>query len=264
MDYKRWLEGYRYQLAMDRKILGKYATVDPSEQARLQEAAKINPSIFTQQNEQAPEVVGEVTQEATNSTLQNSLSAEERSEKLQNLARDAMTCEKCELSQTRNTVVFGSGSFNADLVIVGEAPGYHEDLRGFPFVGQAGELLTKMLAAIQLPRQDVYICNVIKCRPPNNRDPKAEEILQCQEWFHQQLKLLEPKLLLALGKFASGALTGEIQSMWKYRGKIYSYNNIPVICSYHPAYLLRNNEEKKKAWQDLKKVRAFLESTNQG
>ncbi len=181
---------------------------------------------------------------------------------IQELTQQAANCQKCKLSQTRTQVVFGVGSAQAELVIVGEAPGFYEDRDGIPFVGKAGQLLTKMLAAIQIQRQDVYICNVIKCRPPENRDPAPEEIIACRTWLQAQLKALEqPKLICAMGKFACAFLTNIQQSMWKYRGATYEYEGVPVICTYHPAYLLRNLEEKKKAWEDIKRVRRFLDES---
>lgn len=182
-----------------------------------------------------------------------------RIKKMAELSKHAASCIRCRLSERRTRVVFGSGDINARLVVVGEAPGFYEDKEGVPFVGDAGQLLTKMLAAINLSREQVYICNVIKCRPPNNRKPQPDEIDACRYWFTQQLELLRPKIICAMGKFASHALTGVLQNMVDYRGKIYDYNGIPVICTYHPSYLLRNEWEKKKAWQDLKKIGEFLD-----
>ena len=188
------------------------------------------------------------------------LSIEDRKEKLRQLQEKASCCTNCRLSKTRTQVVFGGGDANADLVLVGEAPGYNEDKQGLAFVGEAGQLLTKMLAAIHINREDTYICNVIKCRPPKNRNPEPDEISACQNWLSLQLELLQPKLLCALGKFSSAFLTGIHQAMWEYRGKLFRYQNIPVICTYHPAYLLYNPEEKKKAWQDLKMIQNFLDN----
>ena len=179
---------------------------------------------------------------------------------LQTLAQQANNCTKCRLSQTRSKVVFGTGASDAALVIVGEAPGFHEDQQGIAFVGKAGQLLNRMLAAIQLKREDIYICNVIKCRPPENRDPAPEELIACRPWLAEQLKLISPKLICGMGKFASAYLSKVDQYMWQYRGNIYEYEGIPVICTYHPAYLLRNPDDKRKSWEDLKRIRQFLDT----
>lgn len=182
-----------------------------------------------------------------------------RNEVMAKLATTAANCVRCPLAKTRTKVVFGTGSSEARLVLVGEAPGYHEDQQGIPFVGEAGQLLTKMLAAIGLKREDVYICNVVKCRPPENREPQPEEIKACHDWLTQQLSLLQPSLICALGGFACHWLTGIAQPVGQYRGKLYEYEKIPVICTYHPAHLLYHPEEKRKAWLDLKRIRTFLD-----
>jgi DNA polymerase len=235
MDRESILYGWKLKLAMEKKILGKYC-LSPHQSS---DSTSQQDSSIREQKEQ--------------------ISSAKRLELLTQLQKESSNCQRCKLSHERKMVVFGEGHIEADLVIVGEAPGYYEDQQGRPFVGDAGQLLTKMLQAIHLQRETVYICNVIKCRPPKNRNPEAEEVIACRTWFTQQLSLLQPKLLLALGKFASQALTGITQSMWRYRGNFYEYENIPVLCSYHPAYLLRNPEDKKKAWQDLKQVRRFLD-----
>lgn len=177
---------------------------------------------------------------------------------LKETQEQALACTKCKLANTRKQVVFGTGPARADLVIIGEAPGYYEDQSGQPFVGKAGELLTRMLAAIQINRDDIYICNVIKCRPPENRNPTPEEIASCRPWLSKQLEILRPKILCSMGKFAAQFLTNSQQPMWTYREKTFSYEGIPVVCTYHPAYLLRNAEEKKKAWVDLKRLKTML------
>ena len=187
------------------------------------------------------------------------LPLEERQRQLQELAKTAATCRKCQLAHHRRQVVFGAGPVSADLVIIGEAPGEHEDLQGIPFVGNAGQLLVKMLESINLTRDQVYICNVIKCHPPGNRNPEAREIISCRFWLTRQLQLVHPKVLCAMGKFASQTLTGQMLPMWKFRGNIYHYQGIPLLCTYHPARLLRVPEDKRKSWQDLLNLKELLE-----
>jgi len=176
-------------------------------------------------------------------------------------------CTKCSLCKTRTQTVFGQGNPAARLVFVGEAPGYHEDKEGLAFVGPAGQLLTRMIVAMGLTRDDVFICNVLKCRPPENRDPSADEILSCSPYLRQQLKILEPEVLVALGAPAAKTLLNTAQSIGKLRGRFHDYfpggaldaeAAIPVMPTYHPAYLLRNPADKGKTWEDLQMVMARL------
>jgi uracil-DNA glycosylase family 4 len=170
-------------------------------------------------------------------------------------------CPACSLCETRTQTVFGVGDRNAEWMFVGEAPGAEEDRRGEPFVGQAGKLLDNMLAAIRLKRgQNVYIANVLKCRPPNNRDPHGEEVRQCNPYLLRQVELIKPRLIVALGKFAAQSLLDSDRSISAMRGKLHEYNGVPVIVTYHPAYLLRNMADKAKAWEDL----CFAVKTMQG
>ncbi len=184
-------------------------------------------------------------------------SAEDDFEKLKTTVSQ---CTGCSLHQTRRQTVFGVGSPEADLVIVGEAPGAREDEQGEPFVGRAGQLLNEMLAAIGFTRQDVFICNIIKCRPPKNRDPSPEEIQQCTPFLLKQLKHLSPKLILCLGRISAQYLSQQKESMGKLRGQTFHYgpDKTPVMATYHPAYLLRSPTEKAKAWEDLQRVRNKL------
>lgn len=169
------------------------------------------------------------------------------------LENKAKTCTLCDLHKTRKNVVFGMGNKNADLLIIGEAPGATEDAQGKPFVGRAGQLLDAMLAAIGLHRDDVYIANILKCRPPNNRDPLLHEVELCTPYLQQQIALIKPKIILAVGRIAAHFLLNTDESMAKLRGKIYKYGEaqIPLIVTYHPAYLLRSPREKSKAHEDL-------------
>lgn len=161
-------------------------------------------------------------------------------------------CTECALHAKRNQTVFGVGNEHADWLFVGEGPGADEDAQGEPFVGQAGKLLDSMLAAIQLKRgENVYIANVVKCRPPNNRNPQPEEALACEPFLHRQIELIQPKLIVALGKVAAVNLLAREASVASMRHKIHQYRGIPLIVTYHPAYLLRSLAEKARAWEDL-------------
>jgi uracil-DNA glycosylase family 4 len=172
-------------------------------------------------------------------------------------------CTKCSLSETRTKTVFGQGNEDARLVFVGEAPGADEDRQGLAFVGRAGQLLTRMIAAMGLSRDDVFICNVLKCRPPNNRDPLADEVLACSPYLREQLRIIDPEVVVTLGAPASKTLLNTVQSIGKLRGRFHEYwlsgvegmgPCIPLMPTYHPAYLLRNESEKRKAWEDLQQV----------
>ena len=167
-------------------------------------------------------------------------------------------CTRCKLSGGRKQIVFGVGNPEADLVFVGEAPGADEDEQGEPFVGAAGQLLTRMITAMGFQRSDVYICNVIKCRPPYNRNPEPDEVAACEPFLKRQLSALRPRMLVALGKFAAQALCRETTPITRLRGNLRSYEGIPVMPTYHPAYLLRTPEAKRQAWQDLQAVLAEL------
>ena len=161
-------------------------------------------------------------------------------------------CVKCGLHKTRSNTVFGVGDENADWMLIGEAPGAEEDRLGDPFVGQAGKLLDNMLAAIGLSRRkNVYIANVLKCRPPGNRNPTPEEVAQCSPHLLQQIELIKPKLIVAMGRFAAQTLLETGASISSLRGRVHRYAGVPLIVTYHPAYLLRTLEDKAKAWEDL-------------
>ncbi len=165
-----------------------------------------------------------------------------------------LACTACDLHKTRTQAVFGVGNRNADWMVVGEAPGAEEDRRGEPFVGRAGQLLDSMLLAIGLDRKQVYIANVLKCRPPNNRDPRPEEVEQCEPYLQRQVALVQPRLILAVGRIAAQNLLKTNAPLSRLRGRRHSYGeaNTPLVVTYHPAYLLRSPLEKRKAWQDLK------------
>ncbi len=167
------------------------------------------------------------------------------------LEKQVSECQKCSLYNSRTQTVFGSGNINADWMLIGEAPGQNEDLEGKPFVGPAGKLLTEMLRAIGLERDAVYIANILKCRPPNNRDPQSEEVASCNEYLQRQISLVQPKIILAVGRIAAQTLLKTNESLGKLRARVHQLNDIPLVVMYHPAYLLRSLSEKRKAWQDL-------------
>ncbi len=164
-------------------------------------------------------------------------------------------CMKCQLGKTRTNFVFGVGNPDADIVFVGEAPGKDEDLQGIPFVGRAGKLLDKILAAINIRRQDVYILNVLKCRPPGNRDPLADEVERCEPYLKRQLEIIKPRVIVCLGRISGRTLLRLDIPLGKMRGQIYNYSGIDTVVTYHPAALLRNPNFKKFAWEDFQMIR---------
>ena len=177
--------------------------------------------------------------------------------------QEICTCQKCPLGQIRNKFVFGVGDPNASLLLVGEAPGAEEDRLGEPFVGRAGKLLDKILAAIDRNRhKDVYICNVMKCRPPNNRDPLRAEVDQCEPYLLHQIHLIKPKLIVALGRVAGQTLLNVDKSLKSLRNIFHDYHGTPLMVTYHPAALLRNQDLKRPTWEDFKTIKDFLEQSN--
>lgn len=179
---------------------------------------------------------------------------------LQQCAAEVAFCTRCPLSQTRTQTVFSRGNPHARLMVIGEAPGFYEDKQGLPFVGKAGDLLNRMLHSIGLTEEDVYIANVLKCRPPNNRDPESCEITACSGYLEEQITLLQPKLILAVGRFSGQFLLKKILPLNEMRNTVHDYHGIAVLVSYHPAYLLRNPIDKKKAYQDLLLAKRLLQS----
>ncbi|HYT74313.1 MAG TPA: uracil-DNA glycosylase [Vicinamibacterales bacterium] len=168
-------------------------------------------------------------------------------------------CSRCKLHTLgRRQVVFGVGNPDADLMFVGEAPGADEDIQGIPFVGRAGQLLTKMIAAIQMDRDQVYIANVIKCRPPGNRNPEPDEIATCEPFLFQQIDAVRPKVIVALGAFAAKTLLRTEDPISRLRGRVYDFRGAKLIPTFHPSFLLRSPDRKRDAWEDLKKARALL------
>jgi DNA polymerase len=178
------------------------------------------------------------------------------------IRNDIGDCTRCKLHMLgRTQIVFGVGNPDADLMFVGEAPGQDEDIQGFPFVGRAGQLLTRIIEAIDLKREDVYIANVLKCRPPNNRNPEPDEVASCQPFLKRQIDAIRPKVIVALGSFAAKTLLQTEESISRLRGRVYKYGDAQLVATYHPAYLLRSPDKKRDTWEDMKKVRALLQSS---
>ena len=171
-------------------------------------------------------------------------------------------CQRCKLHRTRRTIVFGEGNEKATLMFIGEGPGYDEDVQGRPFVGKAGQLLTKIIQSINLSRDEVYIANIIKCRPPQNRNPEPDEIQSCSPFLMKQIRVIQPKIICALGTFSAQTLLKTDAKISVLRGKIYDLEGIKVIPTYHPAFLLRNPERKREVWEDMKKIAEWLNNNN--
>ena len=183
----------------------------------------------------------------------------EKTEAMAQIEQEIIACRRCALYRTRTRHVPGEGSLNARLVFIGEAPGREEDLQGRPFVGRAGQLLTKMIEAMGLRREEVYICNVLKDRPPNNRTPEPDEMAACLPFLERQLDLIQPRVICTLGSIALKALLGSHLFISSSRGQVYEYRGIPLVPTFHPAYLLCNPPAKKFAWSDLKRVKYLLQ-----
>jgi DNA polymerase len=175
-------------------------------------------------------------------------------ESLADVRIDLGECRRCRLFKNRKNIVFGSGNESARLLFVGEGPGFEEDQQGEPFVGAAGQLLTKIIKAIKLTREEVYICNVIKCRPPGNRNPRPDEIAACLPFLERQIEVIRPDYICALGTFAAQVLLGTDLPISRLRGRFQDYRGMALMPTYHPAYLLRNPEGKRDVWEDMKKL----------
>lgn len=185
---------------------------------------------------------------------------DDRAQELLKLREVVLPCTLCkDLARTRKSVVFGSGNSHAKLMFVGEAPGADEDLQGLPFVGAAGQLLTKIIESIGLKREEVFIANVLKCRPPGNRTPKPEEIQNCEPYLRKQIEIIAPQIICALGTFAAQTLLKTTTPISQLRGRFYDLNDAKLICTYHPAHLLYHPSDKRLVWEDMKKIRKVLQ-----
>jgi uracil-DNA glycosylase len=184
----------------------------------------------------------------------------QEAESLDNIRQDLGDCRRCKLAASRTHIVFGSGNPKAELMFVGEAPGADEDEQGLPFVGRAGQLLTKIIGAIDMSRDQVYIVNILKCRPPNNRNPESDEIAACEPFLFRQIAAIRPKVICALGLYGIQTLIRTKEPISRLRGQFMDYRGVKLIATFHPAYLLRNPNEKRKVWEDMRKVRDYIRS----
>jgi len=185
--------------------------------------------------------------------------SENERESLESIRADLGDCRRCKLCSGRTNIVFGSGTSQAKLVFVGEGPGADEDAQGLPFVGAAGQLLTRIIEAIQLTRDQVYICNIVKCRPPSNRTPEEDEIAACSPFMFRQVESIRPRVICCLGAVAAQTVLGTKTAVGKLRGRFHDYRGIQVMPTWHPAYLLRNPAAKRDVWEDVRKIRALLD-----
>jgi len=194
----------------------------------------------------------------------NTTTSADKTAALAALRDEVLPCTACSLHETRNSTVFGAGNPDADVVFIGEAPGRDEDIQGEPFVGRSGQLLTKIMSAIGYGRDDVFICNILKCRPPNNRDPQREEVAACEPHLKRQLAILNPRVICCLGRVAAQTLLGTDASLKRLRETVHFYEGIPVMATYHPAALLRNPDWKRETWNDVRKLRALVDALKSG
>ncbi|MFH0799213.1 MAG: uracil-DNA glycosylase [Pseudomonadota bacterium] len=194
----------------------------------------------------------------TENRKQKTGTAGDKAKALEKLRAETGECLKCKLGRGRKNLVFGVGNPDADLMFIGEAPGADEDEQGIPFVGRAGQLLTKIILAMGFKREDVYIANICKCRPPSNRNPEPDEVAACMPWLIKQAEIIEPKVIVCLGSVATQNLLGTEEKITRLRGKFAMWHDIPVMPTYHPAFLLRNPAMKKPAWEDMQNVMKML------
>ena len=206
----------------------------------------------------APETVAPFSPPNPAATASTGPETTEPAKGLAELREELGECSRCKLHSTRTQIVYGVGNPRADLMFVGEAPGRDEDQQGVPFVGRAGQLLTKIIEAIDLDRDDVYIANVIKCRPPNNRNPEPDEIQTCQPFLFGQIDVIQPKVIVALGAFAVRTLLQSEEAISRLRGRVFDFRGAKLIPTFHPAYLLRSPDKKRDVWEDMKRVRSML------
>lgn len=246
-----WIPRVRPQSALPQAVPAPVATPAPQPEAPLAAAKKLAKGLPVL----LPDAPFDETDAAIRAILESdALSPEEKLDHLKHGVIGA--CRRCKLHRGRTNVAFGIGNPHAALCFVGEGPGAEEDRQGIPFVGAAGQLLTKMIAAMGFDREEVYICNVVKCRPPRNRDPEPDEVEACERFLKAQLAIVRPKAIVTLGRHAAQTLLRTTRPISKLRGQWFHYEGIDLLPTYHPAYLLRSPEKKREAWEDLKKVMA--------
>jgi uracil-DNA glycosylase len=242
---------------INRRIMGKRSVEPPvvrSQQAAPAAAPGATPAAAASAIRNTPHAALPVVQAAS---LFEAIDRVE-GDTLEFIRENLGECTRCRLHEQRNKIVFGAGNPRAELVFVGEGPGHDEDLQGLPFVGRAGKLLTQMIEAMGLSREDVYICNVVKCRPPENRKPEDDEVATCSPYLYRQLDVIAPKAIVCLGGVAAQTLLKTKDPISRFRGNWFDFRNTKLIATYHPAYLLRNPNAKGEVWKDLQKVMALL------
>jgi DNA polymerase len=222
---------------------------------RSQEAGKPREGRKRRQTE-SPNTPAAASRMRVDASMFDSLASE--TESLESILAEMKECHRCKLGGTRKNLVFGSGNPHADLMFVGEAPGADEDEQGLPFVGRAGQLLTKVIESIGIRREDVYICNILKCRPPGNRNPEPDEIASCEQYLFRQIAAIKPKVICALGAFGAQTLLRTNEAISRLRGQVIDYRGSKLVATFHPAYLLRNPIEKRKVWEDMQIIRKVL------
>lgn len=250
------LSRLRFELSMGMDVAPRFALAPRAVEAPRPQstpAASASPAVPARTPQQPVPIVS-APKPAVITTAP--IAAEDKAARWAALESAAMACQKCVLAKTRNKVVFGTGNREAKLLFVGEGPGADEDEQGEPFVGKAGQLLNKIIGAMGLKREDVYICNVVKCRPPGNRTPLPDEVAACNPYLTEQIALVAPKAIVALGSPASKALLNTISGIMSLRGRWHAYKGIPVMPTYHPAFVLRQytEEVRRAVWDDMKKV----------
>lgn len=255
-ELAEWLRYYR-DLGFAHLYRRAPACVSPASQPQLAGSAPPAPPAAP------PELAAESAPGPAAAARQTGLFAPARErETLEQIREDLGDCRRCKLWQGRKNIVFGSGNPKAELVFVGEGPGAEEDEQGLPFVGRAGQLLTDMIEkGLKIPRPEVYICNIVKCRPPGNRKPERDEVAACREFVERQIESIRPRMICALGATAAETLLETRESMGRLRGRWHEFRGIPVMVTYHPAFLLRDPSRKAETWADLKLIRARLQSS---
>jgi DNA polymerase len=245
-------------LVQQKELTGEMLFVDPVAPAHQQEITAMAPRKKTPPAENGPDLFG-LTPAPAAQLPAYPAEAWVSAANLGDLNTAICECVKCPLGHTRTKFVFGVGNPNADIVLVGEAPGADEDMQGEPFVGRAGQLLNKILEAVHFKREEVYICNILKCRPPNNREPQPDEIEACEPHLWKQLELIKPKIIVCLGRVAGQTLLRTTETLTNLRGKVHNYRGIKLVVTYHPAALLRNPNWKKPTWEDVRWIRKMYD-----
>lgn len=266
-ELKQLLSDIGQALKQQRELVGEVLYVNPEEPTHEHHTQPMPPKEKTPTVPEEVDLFGKITAPVPttkSSGLQGTMLPYPNepwtaARSLDELNSSICDCTKCSLGHTRTKFVFGVGNPNADIVIVGEAPGADEDLQGEPFVGRAGQLLNKILEAIHFKREEVYICNILKCRPPNNRDPLPEEVDSCEPHLWKQIELLKPKMILCLGRIAGQTLLRTTETLTSLRGKVHDYRGVKLMVTYHPAALLRNPHWKKPAWDDVQLFRKLYD-----